>query len=942
MSGLVAMALSGVAVADVVILNPGVLEGQVSLGSVTIQDFHLRATSSGGLTASKTFTSSPYSLTVESGHSYQGHLRATFVSPSGGQSFLEVARKNFVSVDNQVGPTAMHFIYPNTTLIPFTLGVVGGTLARYDLFAAVSGSTEDHASGTYRSFTGTQPVSTSDGLAMIPASQVSVTGRVSVTTNSGIEVQRELQARTVDMLQGASNLAWTIDLSDTGHVAGTLSVPPGATVVYHQLHVSGVQGTGTEGISAVRQVPAGASFHLELPSGPYDLYLRTQFSTGPQYSDTKSYRVTVTTGATTSLNFTDPMGTARIPLLVGGFLSNADVTSAEVHLMREDPPPGLVTQASSDALVNGQVDLLVPSGSWRQHVLNLSFQDVSNPAVEHTAVLSRHSLGNSSPPVSVAGGSTVNFGPWPVSLVKTTLYFDVKEASPEAPETLLSYPSASLRRTTFDVNSGGGWDVTTSAFSSAADKSVVSVKVIAEPGTYSVNAVAQVNGGYTQFPIQSLTIAEPTTTPVGTNVSITPVDTQDLKVDITFPGVTTGGLTTVVESPLGPEVPQGLKAFCADGASAEGLECSPVFYDIATTARFTEATVCVRRKFQGTNALSQFLRLYHFNKDALPSGQWVELPPPPGMPEPAFDCSADPATCGCESVESCGFDYSVDPPVSVMLICGVTSSFSPFAVFEKGVTFTNKVGGVEYQGPTGPPSPRTWTAPKSGAYRITATGASGASAVAGLSGGCGARVGGVFNLQANDTLLVRVGQKGTATTYAAGGGGGSFVALNGNPLLVAGGGGGVRAGALVPGRHGGTGTAGTAGSTNASYTSGFIAGGTAGQGGTRASTYGSGGGGWFSNGAADGSFGEGGFSFLAGGQGGAGKTCGGLAHGGYGGGGAGNGCYGAGGGGGYSGGGGGRVGGGGGSWNTGTQPSAVEGACMPSGHGEVTIEFAHP
>ncbi|QSQ14176.1 glycine-rich protein [Myxococcus landrumensis] len=942
MSGLVAMALSGLAVADVVILNPGELKGQVSLGPVSIQEFHLRATSSGGLTASKTFTASPYSLTVESGHAYQGHLRASFVSPSGGQSFLEVARKNFVSVDNQVGPTTMNFNYPNTRLIPFSLGVVGGTLARYDLFAAVSGSTEDHASGTYRSLTGTQPASASDSLAMIPSSQVSVTGRVSVTTLSGIEVQRELQARTFDMLQGTSSLSWTIDLSDTGHVAGTIAVPPGVTVLYHQLYVKGVQGTGTAGIDAVRQVSAGASYDLELPPGPYDIYLRTQFSAGPQYSDTKSYRVTVTTGATTPLNFTDPMGTARIPLLVGGFLSNADVTSAEVLLMREDPPPGLATQAHSDVLVNGRLDLLVPSGSWRQRVLSLYFHDVSNPAVEHTSVVSRHSLGNISPLVPVAGGSTVSFSPQPVTLVRTTLYFDVQEASPGAPETLLSYPSATLRRTSFDANSGGGWDVSTTASSSATDKSVVSVKLIAEPGTHSLNAVALVNGGYTQFPSQSLTIAEPTPTPAGTNVSITPVDKQDLKVDITFPGVSAGGITTVVESPLGPEVPQGLKSFCADGASAEGLECSPVFYDIATTAQFTEATVCVRRKFQGTNALSQFLRLYHFNKDALPSGQWEELPPPPGMVEPAFDCSADPATCGCDSVESCGFDYTVDPPVSVMLICGVTSSFSPFAVFEKGVTFTNKVGGVEYQGPTGPPSPRTWTAPKAGAYRITATGASGASSAAGLAGGCGARVGGVFNLQANDTLVLRVGQKGTATTYNAGGGGGSFVALNGNPLLVAGGGGGVRTGALVPGRHGNTGTAGTAGSTNTKYLSAFVAGGTAGQGGTRATTYGSGGGGWFGNGASDGTFGEGGFSFLAGSQGGAGKACGGLAHGGYGGGGAGNGCYGAGGGGGYSGGGGGLVGGGGGSWNTGSQPVAVGGSCTPHGHGEITIEFAHP
>ncbi|WP_338864773.1 endo-1,C4-beta-glucanase [Myxococcus stipitatus] len=933
--------MSGLAAADVVILNPGELKGQVSFGSVPIQEFHLRATSSGGLTASKTFTASPYSLTVESGHSYKAHLRSSFVTSAGGQSFLEVDRKNFVAVDNQVGPTTMNFNYPNTGFINVSLGVVGGTLARYDVFANAVGSTEDYAAGTYRYLSGTLPASATDVLALIPMSQVTMTGRVLLTTTSGIEVERELPAKTLNMLQGPSNVSWTLDISNTGHVAGSISAPPGVTVQYHQLFVKGVQSTVTAGINAVRQVAAGASYDLELPPGPYDIYLRTQFSMSPRYSDTKSYRVTVTTGATTPLNFNDAMGTARLPVVVGGFLSNADIFEAQALLTRKGPAPGLETQAATDLLANGRMDFLVPSGNWKQEMLLLSFRDTSNPAVEHTSTLIRHPLGNNAPLLPVAGGATATFSPQPMSLVRTTLYFDVQEPSPSAPEALLSYPSATLRRVFFDANTGSGWDVSTTANSSANNTSVASVKVIAEPGTYTLNAVASINGGHTQFPGQSITIAEPTVTPAGSNVLVTPVNKQDLKVDIKFPGVSNGGLTTVVESPLGPEVPRGLKAFCADGASAEGLECSPLFYDIATTAQFTEATVCIRRKFQGTNALSQFLRLYHFNKDAPPSGQWEELPPPPNT-EPAFDCSADPSLCGCASVEACGIDYEVDPPVSVILICGVTNSFSPFAIFEKPATFTNKVDGVEYQGPTGPPSPRTWTARKAGAYRITATGASGGSATAGQPGGCGAKVGGVFNLQANDTLQLRVGQKGTAATYSAGGGGGTFVTLNGSPLLIAGGGGGLRTGSLVPGRNGSTGTAGTAGSTNSSYTSGFNAGGTAGLGGARAATYGAGGGGWSGNGASDGSFGDGGFSFLAGGQGGAGKTCGGLAHGGYGGGGAGNGCYGGGGGGGYSGGGGGHVGGGGGSLNTGTQPVAVEGACTANGHGEITIEFAHP
>jgi hypothetical protein len=213
------------------------------------------------------------------------------------------------------------------------------------------------------------------------------------------------------------------------------------------------------------------------------------------------------------------------------------------------------------------------------------------------------------------------------------------------------------------------------------------VTLVAEPGTYYLDAAASINGSFMQFALQMITFAPPAQTGAGTNVSV-------------------------------------------------------------TTAQFTSATVCIRRKLQGSNGLATFLRLYHFNESLPPAGQWEELPPPPGM-EPAIDCAADLAACGCADEASCGIDYTADPPVSVVMVCGVTQSFSPFAVFEKDIEFTNKVNGQEYEGPTGPPAPRTWTwtVPVTGTYRITAIGAAGASATqaVGISGGCGARISGDFS-----------------------------------------------------------------------------------------------------------------------------------------------------------------------------------------------------
>jgi hypothetical protein len=462
----------------------------------------------------------------------------------------------------------------------------------------------------------------------------------------------------------------------------------------------------------------------------------------------------------------------------------------------------------------------------------------------------------------------------------------------------------------------------------------------AEPGVYSLEAFATVNGGTVEFSGQNITFAEPVDTGAGPNVSVTPIQADDRVVDLTFDNVTIPGITTVVETPMGPEAPEGLKAFCEDGASTDGIECSPIYYDIKTTAAFDgPVTVCVRRKFLGANGMSGFLRLYHYNENAAPGvSPWERLELPAGE-DAAIDCSADLSACGCADEASCGIDYNADPPVSVIKVCGVTSSFSPFAIFKEKKKFTNEVNGQSYEGKSGPI--QSWTVPANGVYRITATGARGAAAsqAQGIAGGCGSQIAGTFTLQGGDDVKILVGQKGTSTPYSGGGGGGSFVVLNGTPLVIAGGGGGARSGATVNGRHGSIGTAGVAGSVSANYTSGFIAGGTNGSGGGKASSFGSGGGGFSGSGASDGSYGEGGFSFLLGGNGGAGKSCGALAHGGFGGGGAGNGCYGGGGGGGYSGGGSGRVGGGGGSWNAGADPAGEAGACTPSGHGLVTIEY---
>jgi hypothetical protein len=107
-----------------------------------------------------------------------------------------------------------------------------------------------------------------------------------------------------------------------------------------------------------------------------------------------------------------------------------------------------------------------------------------------------------------------------------------------------------------------------------------------------------------------------------------------------------------------------------------------------------------------------------------------------------------------------------------------------------------------------------FTVPFTGEYQITAAGAQGGNA-GGNVGGEGAKLGGLFDLTAGDTLELDVGGQGgygysggsVATTvqgvnissfhYGAGGGGASWVRDNGFDLLLTAGGGGG-AGALLP------------------------------------------------------------------------------------------------------------------------------------------------
>ena len=905
---------------------------------------------------------------ADPGIAYRPGIELHWQLPTGvvAQSFLQITRDTAVTLDNTAAaPSAtatVAFNYPALTRAAARITVIGATLSGVEIrSSAVDPQLHEGYAAYHRQDFGPGETTVVASIPMVPNGAVTWFGTAFLTLPDGTASQRTLAQTSVDLSHGPAELGWSIDLTNTGNLEGNLRLGSGnvprPAITGYEVTYQGLSGATAGVFGTATASPDVASYAVALTPGAYRVWLKTTMTGPSQYFATKPANVTITAGGVARLDFTDDLAVVDLPFQVDGFFGPSDVTWAESLLLGVDGAAntGAVsvnTQRSPTGFAS-----TVPAGTWRPYYTYMELFDPSNPALPMQSWVYRyHGDDPDSPPVTVAGGGEAAAQQRPFTLVRSNVYFEVIDPSGAGP-VAVSGPVITATRNDYRGDGSLRTIHQVTAYGAAEPRAISGFTVAAEPGTYALEASATVNGTSTRFSGDSITFGEPVATPPGSNVGVTltPPGDQQLRVDLTFAQVDQPSVSTVVETPLGPAPPEGLQTLCDGG---DGVTCPAIYYDISTTAHPTAeapVTVCIRRRVIGSattniGGMADHLHLYHYDETVASTNKWVALPPPPGR-SGVIDCGdglpEDLAACHCSDEASCGIDVIGEPPADVFMVCGVTSSFSQFTILQDKpdpkVTFTNVVGGQAYTGPTGPPDLQRWTVPRNGTYRITATGAQGASGklTPSISGGCGAQITGDFALAAGESLQILVGQKGTAADNNAGGGGGTFVVKNGAPLVIAGGGGGVRSTATVNGRDATTGSTGVSGSATVNYSGSFIAGGAGGGGGARAVNLGNGGGGWSGDGASDTANGEGGFSFLGPnhGRGGTSKgACGDPAPGGYGGGGAGNGCYGGGGGGGFSGGGGGRVAGGGGSLNNGLNPVGGVAACQSTdGQGSVTI-----
>lgn len=957
--------------AQVVVVHPGVLSGEVTLpvpaGIAPVSQLEIIAAPEFGhpegdatrlaVPISAPLQAFPYSMLVDGGDPadandpgkrYQVTMIATFGSSTNRLAQLKVRSLDIVTIDNPNGADTASFAPPALRTVDATVQLPPGHTLNY-LFlqtATYVAGTFQYSSSLSRSFSGQpEPSSANERLAFPAVANAFVTGQATVHSDTGELLTYNLAGRVYDLSNGDAQISWTIAAGDSG-VTGAVALSGTAPSQPLPDDIT----VWMRGPVTVATVVQSGGYSLALPAGTYQANLAFGFAQNEPYPTTASSysavsSLTLAPGTTTQHHFSESLSSLSTSFSIDGFY---DLDDVEIEVFPRRVDPTVHNDQSSIFASHGFARLGVTAGHWE--LSNFVVMGNYTAPTHSTDSIIWRSYRDVDPPVTVDVAADLGQYAFPdqhVTLSRTTIYVDVTEGDGQ-PEVLLSDPVAYANKPEYGPD-GRIYTTSIIGLGESAPANLAPLTLIAEPGQYTLSVYAATSTGQLVFHEPSLFVGEPVQSgPSPGAVVLNPVQDQSLQITLEFGAGTSQGVTSVVKSSFGPAPPSGFASLCTEQQTTGA--CAPTYYNLTTTVEPAGVTpMCVRQAYIDlpTDDLPDILAtlaLWHFrtaregqppacDSEAPPSSPqtcWEKLPAPIGKPR-AANCATNLAACGCSTAEDCGIAQGV----TVLQVCGTTESFSPFTVLRSAQTFAASATGA-----TG--TVQSWTAPATGTYRIRAVGARGGSGtLASITGGCGAQLSGDFALTAGTALQLLVGQRGLSTEGNGGGGGASFVVKNNAPLLVAGGGGGASKQAIVRGRDAKLTEAGASGSTSNNYTTGFIPGGTAGRGGARLPLYGAGGGGWSTSGAADAGTGEGGAAFLSStpGRGGLGLACDGppFADGGFGGGGAGNGCFGGGGGGGYSGGGGGRVAGGGGSFNAGANPQASV-RCTSSGHGSISIE----
>lgn len=527
--------------ADTVELLPGKITGSISLSAETISSGSVSASATDGSgSASSSFTGNSFSIVVPAGKTW----RLNFGLSVGNNAFISINTPDEVAVG--ANQTVSKSYSLATARVTADVQVENGSLTSFGYLQANGSS----SAGSFYSYSyGLNTVS------VLPMDGVSVYGTAALLSTAGQTSSVALAAQSINVPSTGATATWNVNAAFVSStIQGALQLNGSPAFDSAQIYVQGQNGS-----YFYTSLTGNGSFQFDnLQAGYYYAYAYANFPKNSLYF----YRgFELGAGTVATVNYAYDLATASVGLELSGFVSATNLY-ANLYLNGPDNTSGNSTLEAS-----GGFKPVVTAGDW-------SFNQVNVSSYTGDAYFSIYKYDATRAATTFAAGDNLTLAPFTLNTTETVFTFDVIEAPGATGETLISYPR--INGYAYHYSPGGQYlgYVSINAQSYANQQAKPSVRIVGEPGTYYVQAYANVDGSDVSFGNFTLELKAPLPTPVGTDVIVSP----GAGVTLEFDEVTVAGVTTVSQLPVGPALPGGYSNLTSDGAK--------IYYSASTTATF--------------------------------------------------------------------------------------------------------------------------------------------------------------------------------------------------------------------------------------------------------------------------------------------------------------------------------------------------------------------
>jgi hypothetical protein len=473
-----------------------------------------------------------------------------------------------------------------------------------------------------------------------------------------------LDNRFVDVIEGQTVLAeWTLDPAaidcDDGAIAGVIGLSgldgdnADVSLNFHNTYASGP-------VFVQKRYYSDGPYELSgLRTGNYGLSLNSYFNAPYHYlSFPYIFPVTVNSGETTTNDFLYSVGTIHHSLETSGQWGLEDTNNSYINWRETNATRPAYAQDAIDR-ATGLFDFVLKKGTWRPYSYQFNFYNNTGTLYEYSSINVYQGIGTE---VTVTEGDSLTPTLDPIETSEAQVFFQVaqQQGQPEAKISRLRVNGTAPRPDPLpgEVSIIGSISATSQVIGAGEPASTLSMLLRGVPGTYELDATGDGVDGTTYRASFTLDLGSPQNTPTGTDVAQTFEGDSGTTSSLTFDNVTSPGDTTVSELSLGPQAPTGFVVYSIG-------QDEPLYFDIVTTATFEGSVeVCVNYDdAKLTQGQENLLELGHYT------------------------CDVNNENCVWDPITSEGY-----PDTTNNLLCGLTDSFSIFAILEKVITDTDEDG----------------------------------------------------------------------------------------------------------------------------------------------------------------------------------------------------------------------------------------------------------